>query len=116
VDTPTLDDWIEQNYFETAAGLLDHIKQFVEDDNDAESLHRCIMISIRQHEGIKFERHPKNSKTKLTEILKQLEWVELTLKEKLQFGLPEEVAIKRREQRTKGVLLNVIPEIQELLK
>ena len=43
-----------------------------------------------------------------------LSWALMTIKERLQFGLPEEEAIKRREVRVKGVLTEAIPEIEEL--
>lgn len=47
-------------------------------------------------------------------LLDKLEWAYDTLESKLQFGLPEEIAIKRREVRVKQVLKEAVKEIKEL--
>jgi hypothetical protein len=49
-------------------------------------------------------------------ILEKLEWAYHTIDEQLKFGLPEEHAIKARERRLKGVLLDVINELKDAEK
>lgn len=41
-----------------------------------------------------------------------LEWGYYTLKDQLKFGLPEEVAIVRREMRVRGVLKDAIEQVK----
>ena len=43
-----------------------------------------------------------------------LEWGYYTLKDQLKFGLPEEIAITRREVRVRGVLKDAIEQVKEL--
>lgn len=58
----------------------------------------------------------RNNKKVISNVIEQLEWAQMTLREKLQFGLPEEHAIKRREARSRGVFLSEIPRLKELIK
>jgi hypothetical protein len=43
-----------------------------------------------------------------------LEWGYHTLKDQLKFGLPEEIAIVRREARVRGVLKDAIKQVKEM--
>ena len=43
-----------------------------------------------------------------------LEWGYYTIKDKLQFGLPEEIAVYRRETRVKAVLKDAIKQVTEM--
>ena len=43
-----------------------------------------------------------------------LEWGYYTIKDKLQFGLPEEIAVYRRETRVKAVLKDAIKQVKEM--
>ena len=43
-----------------------------------------------------------------------LEWGYYTIKDKLTFGLPEEIAITRREMRVAGVLKEAIKQVKEM--
>ena len=47
-------------------------------------------------------------------LLDKLEWAHHTINEQLRFGLPEEQAIKARERRVKGVLVDAIAEVRRL--
>jgi hypothetical protein len=46
--------------------------------------------------------------------LELMEWGYYTLKDKLQFGLPEEIAVYRRETRVKAVLKDAIKQVKEM--
>lgn len=48
------------------------------------------------------------------EIVELLEWGYYTLKDKLTFGLPEEIAVYRREARVKAILKDAIEQIKEM--
>jgi hypothetical protein len=50
----------------------------------------------------------------MKESIELLEWGYMTLKDKLQFGLPEEEAIKAREKRVRGVLKDAIKRLKEI--
>lgn len=52
---------------------------------------------------------------KLKDIIKLLEWGLMTIEDKLKFGLPEEVAIQRRELRVKGILEDSLEQLKEIL-
>ncbi|MDD3412589.1 MAG: hypothetical protein PHY47_01180 [Lachnospiraceae bacterium] len=43
-----------------------------------------------------------------------LEWGYYTLKDKLTFGLPEEIAYKQRETRVQAVLKDAIEQVKEM--
>lgn len=47
------------------------------------------------------------------DMLDKLEWAYHTIDEQLKFGLPEEQAIKARERRVKGVLMDVIKQMKK---
>ena len=46
--------------------------------------------------------------------VKLLEWGYYTIKDQLKFGLPEEIAIGRREMRVRGVLKDAIERVKEM--
>ena len=46
--------------------------------------------------------------------LELMEWGYYTLEDKLQFGLPEEIAVYRRETRVKAVLKDAIKQVKEM--
>ena len=48
----------------------------------------------------------------LEKIISRLEWAYNTIDSKLTFGLPEEIAIGRREIRVKGVLMESIKKLK----
>jgi hypothetical protein len=50
----------------------------------------------------------------LQEVINSLEWAKLTIDDRLQFGLPETMAIQIREARVKGVLSEVLKKLREL--
>lgn len=49
-------------------------------------------------------------------LQEKLEWALMTLREKLTFGMDESEAIKRRESRVKGVLLEAVKELPLIVK
>jgi hypothetical protein len=49
-----------------------------------------------------------------SDVVRLIEWALMTIRDKLQFGLPEEIAIQRREMRVKGVLVDVLKQVKEL--
>lgn len=57
----------------------------------------------------------KEAETMLNEVKGELEWAQMTVREKLKFGLPEEIAITRREGRCRGVFLTTLESINEYL-
>lgn len=50
------------------------------------------------------------------DLIRTLNWALMTIRDKLQFGLPEEIAIQRREMRVKGALVDAIEQVEELLE
>lgn len=50
----------------------------------------------------------------INEIIGDLNWAYMTINDQLKFGLPEEMAIRRRELRVKGVLLTSIRKMKVL--
>lgn len=44
-------------------------------------------------------------------LQEKLEWALMTLRDQLKFGLPESEAIKRREGRVRGVLIDAVKEL-----
>lgn len=60
--------------------------------------------------------HQKSRMSKqIEETLADLRWAQMTLRDKLKFGLDEKQAVYRRETRCKGVLLTAINELEELI-
>lgn len=51
----------------------------------------------------------------MEEIIENLEWALMTIEDELKFGLTEELAIKRREARVRGVLKDAIKNLKKEL-
>lgn len=51
---------------------------------------------------------------KESELITLLNWALNTLVDRLQFGLPEDIAYKRRESRVKGVLREAIVKVEQM--
>lgn len=50
----------------------------------------------------------------IEDVLEELRWARMTIKNKLKFGLPEDIAIKSRERRVNGVLITAIKKLENL--
>lgn len=59
-----------------------------------------------------FEKGAKWAAKENSDVVESLEWALMTISDQLKFGMPEELAVYRRESRVKGVLIDVVKKLK----
>lgn len=88
----------------------EEVKELEQKLSSAIEVHKNDVAKMNELEHIE-----KKLREAFAEVKSELEWAQMTVRDKLKFGLPEEEAIKRRESRCRGVFLTALKTIDETL-
>lgn len=105
--------YAQENFRSSKDGDLVHIRRNCFNGNGLNESICFKNIEDAFEAGVAHQR--LNMTKQIEETLADLRWGKMTIKDKLKFGLPEDVAIKQRERRCHGVFITAISELEELI-